>query len=239
MTDRTDRGARERSRRGFSLVEVLVATVIVSVALVPIVAGYHRLFAGLKKTQEATHATFLAQAILENVRYRLYDGDERFFRLDEVRAGKPVPDGDPRVGHLNLSREELDRRICARDYEKFFLNLTEEGEPIVVLRDKAPSRYFVDFVNLKGSRLHGITQETNPTLYQELEHYRASLEVRLSVPESTLDSDGDGHPEIDLVEIVALIRWTGPGGEELSRSFFTVFTRHQYNPWPEGPIRCF
>lgn len=202
-------------RRGFSLIEVVIAGAILAMAVLPIVANLHQLFRGFQRTHEATHATFLAQAVLENVKHRLYDGDAR-------------------VGDLNLEPAELERRMCRRDYEKFFLALIEEGEPIT-LREDAASRYFVDFMKLKGSKLHGITAESNPGLFNELESYRVSLEVRFSVPDSVIDSDGDGTLEVDMAEVGATVSWTGPDGAPLARTFWTVLTRHQYNPWPQGP----
>jgi len=222
-------------RSAFSLLEVVLAGVILSLALLPILGNFQQLFRGLKKTQDATHAAFLAQAIMENIRYRLYDGDERFFRLDQVRSGKRVPDGDPRVGHINEPADELDRRICARDYERFFLELTEEGVSVRVAPGLETSRFFLDFTNVQRSGLHGITAQSHPRLWRELEGYRVLVEVRLSVPESAIDSDGDGNIEIDMAEIIAVVSWSASDGTPMSREYATVFTRHQYNPWPKGP----
>jgi hypothetical protein len=204
-------------RGAFSLLEVVIAGTILAMAVLPIVANLHQLFRGFQRTHEATHATFLAQAVVENVKHRLYDGP-----------------ADPRVGHLNESAEELERRMCRKEYETFFLGLAEENGAVTMRQDGA-SRYFVDFMNIKGSKLHGITEETNPGLWRELDSYRVSLEVRFSVPDSVIDSDGDGKLEVDMAEIGATVSWTGPDGAPLARTFWTVLSRHQHNPWPQGP----
>jgi type II secretory pathway pseudopilin PulG len=215
-------------KRAFSLLEVLVAGVVLTAALLPIVANLHQLFRGFQRTQEATHATFLAQAVIEGLRHRLYDGDTRFFGGADA--------SDPRPGPLNVDQAELDRRVCQRGYEKFFLSLVEEGAPVVLRHAPGTSRYFLDFQSVEG-KLTGLSAETNPRLCRELESYRITVEVRVSVPASALDSDGDGHLEVDMAEVGATVSWTAADGAPQTRTFWTVLTRHQYSPWPGGP-RC-
>lgn len=229
---------RVHAARGFSLMEVLIAGIVLTAALIPILGNFHSLYRGFRKTHEASHATFLAQAILENVRYRLYDGDLRWFRYDEFTAGVAVPDGDPRYAKLNDDSDTRRENACNGGHESFFLKLAEEGEPIVVRAGEKTSQYFVEFLSLKDSKLHGITAETNPRLHAELDTYRVTLEVRLSAPTSRIDSDGDGNAELDMAELGATVRWVDRAKKEQVRQFWTMLTRHQYNTYPQGPRPC-
>jgi prepilin-type N-terminal cleavage/methylation domain-containing protein len=57
-----------RNERGFTIVEVLVAVVIITVGLVAVAAGMHFATGGVATGQQQTVATFLAEQRLEDVK---------------------------------------------------------------------------------------------------------------------------------------------------------------------------
>ncbi|MBI4872839.1 MAG: type II secretion system protein [Candidatus Riflebacteria bacterium] len=204
------------ARCGFTLLEVLIASLVLTAALVPIVANFSSVFHGFGKTREATHATMIGQAILENVRYRLYDGDTRFFTLND-------------------SPEERRRKLRnpRNRFRDFFTKLREEGQKVTEVTSGDCSQYFVDFANLRGTPLHGLTASSNPGLFQDLASYRVTLEVSWSVPENLIDSDEDGRDELDMAEVLVTVSWQDRTQEERQERFFTMLTHHQYLP-PEN-----
>lgn len=61
------------ARGGASLLEILMASAVLSLAFLPIVASMHSMFRFSHRSQEATLGTFLVRAALENIRHRVHD----------------------------------------------------------------------------------------------------------------------------------------------------------------------
>jgi hypothetical protein len=65
------------ARGGTSLLEILMASVVLSLAFLPIVASVHSMFRFSHRSQEATLGTFMVRAALENIRHRVHDAANR------------------------------------------------------------------------------------------------------------------------------------------------------------------
>lgn len=215
---------RAPDRRAFSLLETLIAGMILTTALIPIISNFQTLFRQYKKTHQATHALNIAQCILESVRYRLYNGDSRFFKLNDT------------------TKERVKQLLPpARKYEEFFLALEdgvqvatgERGVRITQVEPRSSSKYFQEFMRVKGES-QGITDRFNPVLFRQLDSYRAIVRVSFGAPKSLMDSEPNGSPEIDMCELEVMISFRDAGGVEQSQSLFTVVTRRQYNQFPDG-----
>lgn len=87
----------------------------------------------------------------------------------------------------------------------------------------ALSQYFAHFQNLEGTDLHGITAADAPDLYRQLEHFACDIEVHPAA-DIPLDSDGDGAPEQDMIEVGVTVRWKAPAGGERSTTLWTMLT---------------
>ena len=102
-----------------------MATAVLSVAFLPIVASVHSLFRLAHRSQEATHGTFLVRAVIENLHHLLHDGDDResrrfFLALDE--APRPVVDVSGQTVSVYFRNfSNLESKIAA--------GLSEESNP--------------------------------------------------------------------------------------------------------------
>ncbi len=213
---RVERSARQASKStcdaGFTLVEILIASAILTMALIPIVSSFHTLVVGFKKTTESTHGAFLAQSVMENIRYRLYNFDARYYGLnDTVEA---------RAEALEQLRWKL-----------FFQDLAEtEGGRWVVDNPQGISRYFIEFQHLEGTDLHAIRQETNPALWKSLKDYSAEVHVFFDGLDEIFDPDGDEKRQTDMAGVRVVIHWIDHEDVHRSSEFETVLTRYQYEP---------
>lgn len=137
-------------RRGLTFLEILIASAIMAGALAPIVQSFYTLIVGFAKTSDSTHGAFLAQAVMENIRYRLYNFDARFYGV-------------------NATEEARIERVGTGAWKHFFQELAEsEGARCVVEMPAGTSRYFLEFERLQGSTLHPVSEQSNPALWRAL-----------------------------------------------------------------------
>lgn len=113
------------------------------------------------------------------------------------------------------------RAFVSRDLLGELESLAEDSRQVVDQGGSA-SRFFLRFENLQGSDLHGITEETDPDLFQQLSLYRCEVQVQTgsSVPLDT----GSAEAAEDIVEVGVTIRWPNPKGGERSITLWTVLT---------------
>lgn len=217
-----------RGRRAFSLVEVLVAGIILTAALIPIITNFQTLFRGYKKTHQATHAMSIAQCVLETIRHRFYDWDTRFFLLNDRL--------DERQQKLGRKEYEGVFKKVVLDFEEFRSSATGPlGFRVTQVAGQADTlKYFKEFFNFKDGGAKGITETTNPVLFRQLSTYRATVRVVPGTPRSFLDSEPNGSPEIDMCEVQVEVAWLDVADKRQSLSLSNVLTRRQYNPFPDG-----
>ncbi|MBI2945662.1 MAG: prepilin-type N-terminal cleavage/methylation domain-containing protein [Candidatus Wallbacteria bacterium] len=199
-------------RRGLTFIEILIASAILAGALAPIVQSFHTLIVGFGRTSESTHGAFLAQAVMENIRYRLYNFDARFYCVndtEEARAGK----------------------VENQAWKLFFQGLAEsEGARWVVEKPAGISRYFLEFENLQGSTLHPVSQESNPALWRALAGYSCEVFVTFDGADEIFDPDNNGKRQVDMARVRVVIHWTD-GKDVPQQSFFeTILSRLEYEP---------
>lgn len=117
--------------------------------------------------------------------------------------------------------EQILRLVTVRpDGSLEVAGLEEAGAAVATGSDGAPSRYFARFENLAGTSFHGITPESDPELFRQLSRYTLDVEVR--PPSAAVDSDADGSPERDLVEIGVTVSWQVPGSGRRSTSLWSM-----------------
>lgn len=202
-------------RASFSLVEILVASAILAAALIPLSESFHVVIFGFKHTTESTHGAFLAQSVMENIRYRLYNLDSRYCKL-------------------NASEAERKAAIERKDYETFFKELAEadHGQCIEVREGtgSSTSKYFLHFEKLQGTTLHGIRPDTSPRLFQELKDY--SIEVQVSFDDvPAIERVGlDPTQQVDLARVTVIVSWLDRNDEHRESRYSTVLTRYLYEP---------
>lgn len=119
-----------------------------------------------------------------------------------------------------IRRQVVIRRAGGPD----FASLAEEGATVVTETGATGSRYFIQFENLEGTTLHGITAESDPELYRQLSRYSCSVEVLEGPSSGEIDSDANGRPELDMAEIGVTVSWEIPGAQENARRSTTLWT---------------
>lgn len=154
---------------GLSLVEILLACVLLVVLSVPLLDVLRSLRLGYAHSADRTTAAFVAQAVLEEVRYRLYA-----FGSGSAEGGDEA-------------------------MESFFARLGEEGARVASWRDGERSRYFARFENLQGTGLHGFTPEQHPEIYARLYDMLCDVHVRTPIPATDGGEPELGLAEIEVV----------------------------------------
>jgi len=198
-----------RSRAGLTILEVVLAIVILSIVIVPVLQTFSTFRTGFRKMSRYNVALGLASSVLDHIHFTLYNSD---IRLSEMLASdtekKAAVDGD--------------------GAKEFFESLVEAGTKVTSEEPTALSSYFVRINDLTTSGVFGITPANDPELYRQLKDYRCSVDVYYSLPYDLLDSDVDGTPEVDMAEIKVTIAWNEEGRER-SIELWTVYSARQYN----------
>ncbi len=185
--------------QGVSLVEILIAVVIIVLVSMPIISALQSVHRGTHVTARKEFGLYLGQAILEGVQYRLYvSGPElQAVGVDEV----------------------LDEAAYATALRVFFISLEEEGASITLDESNQASRYFASLENLKGTGLHGFSAERYPEIYSQLQGYRCELNV--TTPSKGVIAGTELQRE--LAEIAVKISWPSATGQgRRSLELFTV-----------------
>lgn len=185
-----------------SLLEILLAGVLVVAATIPLLDTFGGLRRGLQTSTRRVTALFLAQSILENVRYRLYN-------FGPFAGALPAP---------------ADRNQAIVE---FFEELREEGAQVATDSDPERSLYFARIEDLSGTGLHGICRASHPNVFPRLAAFSCRLEVISDSPET--DGDGDGRPDEGLAELSVVIHWQEPtGGPEQELRLWTLLSARRH-----------
>lgn len=200
--------ARQR-HSGTTILEVLVALVILTVVVIPILDTFSTFRRGFAKMSRYNIALGLASSVLEHIHFTLYNED---IRLTDMLA----PDNE-RV-----------TRAADEGAQQIFDEFIEADTKVTSVDPSTVSSYFVRFNDLTKTGVFGITPENDPELYRQLKDYRCSVDVYYSLPYDSLDSDVDGTPEVDMAEIKVTITWKD-GERDRSIDLWTVYSARQYN----------
>ncbi len=202
------------NRASFSLLEILVASAILTMALVPLSESFHLVIFGFQRTGESTHGAFLAQSVMENIRYRFYNFDSRYCTMNTSDAAQVAA-------------------IQQKAYETFFNELAEVGQGRwVTARDGTTSKYFLEFENLQGLAFHPIRPDSAPLLYRELADYSAQVIVSFEEVPALAEEDPlwDPRQQVDLANLTVVVSWLNRDGEYRESRYSTVLTRYLYEP---------
>lgn len=181
------------------MLEVVLAIAIAVAAFIPIMDSLGGLRSGFNYSRKRTTAIFLAHAILDGIRYRLYE------------------EGPFGAGDASATQE---KRVAL---SRFFEGLAEQGALVATDDEGLRSRYFAELESLEGTTLHGITSAHYPVSFPRLRDYRCRIEAFRDGPSN--DADGDGTPEADLCELKVTLFWQERvGGAERSLTLWTVIT---------------
>lgn len=164
---------------------MVIIALILGVVSVPLLQGFGTFTRGLHRTTRQTAAVYIGQAIMEQIKHRVY-----------LRSG----------GVLDFS------------------DLGEDGARVATQDDGERSKYFLEFENLEGTSLHGITQDSDADLYRQLSFFSCKVEVLTGAASTELDSDGNGAQELDMAEIGVTIQWQVPGGSSRETTLWTIVT---------------
>ena len=200
---------RRPPRRGTSLLETIIAIVVLSLVLIPIANTFSTLRSGFTKVSRNAVAIGLARAVLDHIHYQLYDQDTRI-------AGILANDAEKVLAVQN------------GEAKTFFQSLAETEKSVTCEDIGALSPYFHRINDLTKSGAFGITPENDIDLYNQLKTYRCSVDVYFSTPTDLLDSNVDGQSEPDMAEIKVTLSWD-EGDQRRSLALWSVFTKRQYN----------
>lgn len=194
------------SKRGLSLVEMMVAMLVLMVALPPIIDAAVSMARWDKTRDLRSHATHFGQVALERTHYQLYDGDTRAWTLDT----------------------SIDERRTAYSTTPpaWMQPLAYPPGAVVNAPSKvgaSPAPAFAQF-----------TESTHPALVTDVATYRVELTVTpidgAALP--ALSNKNEDDPRPDLAQIDAIVRWTDYRGGAREQRVRTWRTRPVWEPDP-------
>lgn len=209
-----------RNRKGMSLLEVLLASVILATALIPILYSTHTITRTYERSEQISHAALLSQAIVDRIRYRMLTEDLRFWRLSDTPSEI-------------LSK--LQTGASASVFERF-----DEKEASVVSVEVLPqvsapiSSYFRNFHEWPQGPDQppdlAITEATNPALLRDLRDCRVTVTVHPSSTSSPIDSDLDDNAEWDMADVEVIVEFPSASGPGLA-TYWTTLSRRQHTSY--------
>ncbi len=118
--------------------------------------------------------------------------------------------------------EQIRHRVTV-DGELDPANLEEQGAKVV---GADASQYFLRFENLKGLGLAPFGEESHPVFYQQLKLYECEIQVTQGsdVSPNPIDTDEDGEPEDDILEVGVTLKWMNPMGGPREATLWTLIT---------------
>ena len=195
-------------RSGLTIIEVVVAMVILVTVMIPLSDTFTTFRTGFVKISQKTLALNLASSVLEHIHQKLYDDDLRLFDLLDSDAEK------------NAAATEDAAMSMFDQYIELNTSITSEA-------DTSISSYFISIHDLTQSGDFGITLENDPDLYKQLREYRCSVNLYYSAEDDIIDSDVDGASEKDMAEVRVRIHWLDDGHERFVE-LWTVYSARQY-----------
>ena len=196
-----------RRKAGLTILEVVLAIVILGLVMVPVLQTFSTFRKGFTKMNKYNIAIGLASTVLDHIHFSLYNNDVRLSDVLASQAEKAAAKADG-----------------AKD---FFDEFVEDKTKVTSEDPSAISSYFVRINDLTKSGAFGITKENDPELYHQLKDFRCSVDVFYSLPYDIIDSDMDGTPEVDMAEVRVTISWN-EDDRERSVELWTVYSARQY-----------
>lgn len=200
------------SRGGVTLIEVLVALVIVAIALPPLLTTQLTIRRMDASQTERSQSTHLTGAVLETIHYRMYNG----YRTD---PNNPETLIDARGFKLNDTRTA---RVAAQRTDsalRFFAGLAERSTGVVATAGHARSGFFPP-----PATAHDGTW---------LERYRLDVSTFLKTDDAPLPpriSKNWDEPAIDMALVTVALTWDDAvRGQPTTRTVQTRFTRYLYD----------
>lgn len=199
-----------RNRTGMTILEIVLAIVILAAVIVPVANTFSTFRTGFKKINRYNMALGLASSVLDHIYCRMYDTDIRL------------------TPSLASDTEKVAAADSGEVVQEFFDGFIETGSKVTSEESTPISSYFVRINDLTKNGVFGITKENDPDLYMQLKDYACSVDVFYSLPYDVLDSDVDGVPEVDMAEIRVTVSWDDDGRSR-SVELWTVYSARQYN----------
>lgn len=205
-----------RSRRtGLSLLEILLALVILMIGLYPLVETFRGGFAAVAMSREHGQALLLADSVMEEVRARITYSLGRYYGLADSGA-------------------VVRQRASAGAWKSVFTPLAEERRRVVSQNRSEVSTYFRSLFDT-GAGPQPVQAALDPIAARELAAFTTQVQVRFDVDGAAIDSDGDGRAETDMCEVAVTISWReGDKAEEKSLCLESLFTREEFDRALEG-----
>ena len=197
-------------RSGISLLETLIALVVLLIGLVPLVETFRGSFRGITVSKQHTQAMLLAEAVLEEARTRI-----------ETRL--------PRYWNLADTSKDIRAKAAAGAWKTMFKTLEEGPRPVVASDPSQVSSYFGRLVIGAAGTPGPVDAASDPIAASDLARF--TVEVRVHLGEATpLDSDNDGQTETDMCEMEVLVTWKEPPqAQDQVYRLATVFTLADFN----------
>lgn len=227
-----ERMRRGLGKRGLTLVEVLVAGIVLLAALPPLINSLTTVWRLEAAQANESHGTHLAHVVFESVLHRMYNGRP-------VQSGEPaVTPRDPRGYGLNDTQAERRQKYAAKSYLQFFLRLRESGTAAVSSPDAgnvALSQYFDRLVqDQDGPLASGPTETSHPELVAALKNFRIDVDVQLHLDDVPPPPPGTPRtePAVDMARLKLDLTWSDRSGAPVTRSFRTRLTRYLFEDSP-------
>lgn len=204
-----------RRATALSLLEILLAMVILLIGLYPLVETFRGGFAATRMSKEHAQALLLADSIMEEVRARITYGLGRYHGL-----------GD--------SGTVVRQRASAGAWKSVFTPLAEERRRVVSQDPSGISTYFKNLFDT-GEGAGPVRAALDPIAARELAAFTTQVQVNFDVEGAAIDSDGDGRAESDMCEVAVTISWREDGrADEKSLRLGSLFTREDFDRALEG-----
>lgn len=202
-------------RAGLSLLEILIALVILMIGLYPLVETFRGGFAAVNLTKEHGQALLLADSVMEEIRARITYGLGRYYGLGD--SGTVVKD-----------------RASRGAWKSVFQPLAEERRRVVSRNPSEISTYFKAVFDT-GAGPAPVSEALDPIAARELAGFTTQVSVRFDVDGAAIDSDGDGRPETDMCEVEVTVSWReNERADERSIKVASLFTREDFDRALEG-----
>jgi hypothetical protein len=211
-----------RGSSGLTLTEALVAGVIVAVTLPALIQAWMTIARMDAAQAHRAMGTALGQLVLEQMHYRLYNGDSRGgLKLNDSIPTKKAAYGRSPPAYLSV----------------FFGLQDTTGSPAILSASSAQfnetqSSYLTAFLNCSGaggSFPCPITETTNPALADALASFRIQASVMPHLDHEPTDlalaTKLPTQPKVDLARVQARISWKDSNQIEHERQLVTRFVR--------------
>jgi hypothetical protein len=205
------------SKRALSLVEMMVAMMVLMVALPPLIDAAMSMARWDRTRDLRSHATHFGQLALERTHYQLYDDETRSWTLDD-----PVATRVTKYSTIPPT---------------WMQPLAYPAGAVVNAPAKAganPAPAFGAIYQREGGPATGLTETTHPELVADVASYRVQLTVT-PIDASTLPAfpnKNEDDPRPDLAQVEVLVRWTDFRGGTREQRVRSWRTRPVWEPDP-------